>query len=61
MLLNNFAPSEPTKELLHRRFYLKKGLLFHCLLFSYAQESNIGNQWYIWKVEAEAGDPSDQL
>ena len=60
VFVNDFAPS----ELLPKHRYietLKKGLPFCCLLFSYAPGSNISNQWYIWKVGAEVGDPSDQL
>lgn len=60
MFVNDFAPSEPLRK--HRYIEtLKKGLSFRCLLFSYAPGSNIGNQWYIWKVGADSGDLSEQL
>lgn len=58
--VNDFAPSEPLPK--HRYVeILKKGLPCQCLLFCYAPGSNIGNQYYIWKVGADTEDPSEHL
>ena len=59
MFVNDFALSEPLR--MHRYVEtLKMGLPFRCFLFSFAPGSNIGNQWYIWKIEADdSGDTSE--
>ena len=47
--INDYTPDDPVKKF---RFIqcLKNGINIPCMLFLYSPGSNIGNQYYLWKV-----------
>ena len=60
LVVNDFAPSDPIKKFQYIDA-LKKGLTVRCMLFNYTPGSNIGNQWYIWKVGSSSEDECELL
>ena len=60
LFVNDFAPSDPIKKFQYIDT-LKKGLTVRCMLFNYTPGSNIGNQWYIWKVGSSSEDKCELL
>ena len=53
--INDYTPDDPVKKF---RFIqcLKNGINIPCMLFLYLPGSNIGNQYYLWKVLSDDDD-----
>ena len=52
LCVNNYTPDEPVKRFRYIE-NLKCGLNIPCILLCYSPGSNIGNQYYLWKVNED--------
>ena len=50
--INDYTPDDPVRRFRYIE-NLKNGMNIPCMLLSYSPGSNIGNQYYLWKINGD--------